>query len=277
MGGGSYSYLSASSRAHDISDKNIHEIFQAKSLNQKLDIKNKIRECRDTEEHPNTLPIIIALDVTGSMGRIPESLIKGEFAEIMNSIYEAGVEDPQVCFLAIGDVEFDNYPFQAAQFETSDQTLDEWLESICIESGGGGNDYESYILAWYFASRHTDCDAINKRDKKGILITIGDEKVTPELTKSEIESVFGDSIQSNIDYKDLYEEVISNWNTYHISASYNGKNNAFTKTWNFMEDHHIVTDRASKNISKTIVDIIKSNSLSICDSTLNSEEDIKIL
>ena len=31
---------------------------------------NVIRECCDTEEHPNTIPVILALDVTGSMGSI---------------------------------------------------------------------------------------------------------------------------------------------------------------------------------------------------------------
>lgn len=37
-----------------------------------------VRECRDSEEHPETTPIIIALDVTGSMGRIPHDLVKNQ-------------------------------------------------------------------------------------------------------------------------------------------------------------------------------------------------------
>lgn len=42
-----------------------------------MNIVGKIRECRDSEEHPESLPIIIALDVTGSMGMVPHSLITG--------------------------------------------------------------------------------------------------------------------------------------------------------------------------------------------------------
>lgn len=276
MGGGSYSYLSASSRACDRSSKSINEIFTARSMNQKLNIKDKIRECKDSDEHPNTVPIIIALDVTGSMGRIPENLIKGGFAEIMNSIYEAGVVDPQVCFLGIGDAVYDDAPLQVAQFETSDQTLDEWLESMWIEGGGGGNDSEGYILSWYFAARHTDCDAINKRNQKGILITIGDEYVTPKLTKNQIDDIFGDSVQGDVNHEDLYAEVSENWNVYHISMSYNNSmTNKLRQSWNFMGDNHIVIDRDPDNAVKSIVDIVKQNNTTSVETvvTVNSDEE----
>lgn len=276
MGGGSYSYLSASSRAYDRKDRSIGEIFTSRSMNQKLNIKNKIRECRDSDEHPNTLPIIIALDVTGSMGRIPENLIKGGFAEIMNSIYEAGVVDPQVCFLGIGDPVYDDAPLQVAQFETSDQTLDEWLESMWIEGGGGGNDSEGYILSWYFAARHTDCDAITKRNQKGILITIGDEYVTPYLTKHQIDDIFGDSVQGDFNHEDLYAEVSENWNVYHISMSYNRRmTDSLKQSWNFMGDNHIIIDRNPDNAVKSIVDIVKQNNTTSVETvvTVNSDED----
>lgn len=38
--------------------------------------KALLREARDSEAHPNSLPIIIALDVTGSMRKIPHELVK---------------------------------------------------------------------------------------------------------------------------------------------------------------------------------------------------------
>lgn len=41
-----------------------------------LDPKNVIRECCDTEEHPNTIPVILALDVTGSMGQAAVEVAK---------------------------------------------------------------------------------------------------------------------------------------------------------------------------------------------------------
>ena len=275
MGWGGYSYFSASSRAADRVDMSAAEIFKSRSMNQKMDICDKIRECCDSEEHPNTLPIIIALDVTGSMGRIPENLIKGGFAEIMNSIYEAGVVDPQVCFLGIGDPIYDDAPLQVAQFETSDQTLDEWLESMWIEGGGGGNNFEGYILSWYFAARHTNCDAITKRGQKGILITIGDEKVTPKLTKSQIRDIFGDTVQDDISCEDLFAEVSENWNTYHISMAYR-KGDSFLQSWNFLGDNHIVIDRKPENAIDAIVNIVKnhSNSDSVTPTVVSESSEI---
>ena len=198
------------------------------------------------------------------------NLIKGGFAEIMNSIYEAGIVDPQVCFLGIGDPVYDDAPLQVAQFETSDQTLDEWLESMWIEGGGGGNDSEGYILSWYFASRHTDCDAINKRNQKGILITIGDEYVTPKLTKHQIEDIFGDSVQRDIEHEDLYNEVSANWNVYHISMSYNNSmSNKLKQSWNFMGDNHIMINRDPNSAIESIVNIVRLNNTTTSVETPN--------
>ena len=44
------------------------QAFVARKLDKKLNPKNVLRECCDTDEHPNSFPIILALDVTGSMG-----------------------------------------------------------------------------------------------------------------------------------------------------------------------------------------------------------------
>lgn len=38
------------------------DMFKATNIDPALDPKNVIRECCDTEEHPNTIPVILALD-----------------------------------------------------------------------------------------------------------------------------------------------------------------------------------------------------------------------
>ena len=44
------------------------QAFVARRIDEAMNPKNVVRECCDSEEHPNTIPIILALDVTGSMG-----------------------------------------------------------------------------------------------------------------------------------------------------------------------------------------------------------------
>lgn len=52
------------------------DMFKARNIDSALDPKNVIRECCDTEEHPNTIPVILALDVTGSMNDVSVEIAK---------------------------------------------------------------------------------------------------------------------------------------------------------------------------------------------------------
>ena len=52
------------------------DMFKSRELDPALDPKNVVRECCDTEEHPNTIPVILALDVTGSMGQAAVDVAK---------------------------------------------------------------------------------------------------------------------------------------------------------------------------------------------------------
>ena len=82
MGGGSYSYARDKAVKINYSSYSREEVFSQKHISNEMNISGKIRECRDSEEHPETLPIIIALDVTGSMGTVPHKLITGDFLRL---------------------------------------------------------------------------------------------------------------------------------------------------------------------------------------------------
>lgn len=166
MGGGCYSYIRDNARKLSNSHMSREEVFQQRSMSPDMDIKNKVRECKDSEEHPETLPIIIALDVTGSMGMIPHKLITSDFPEIMKKIMDEGIAHPQVCFLGIGDQYSDYAPIQVGQFESSDELLDRWLKTIWLEGHGGGNGGESYNLAWWFAANHVSADHIEREVRR---------------------------------------------------------------------------------------------------------------
>lgn len=57
MGSGCYSYISDCSRKVSNSTKSREEVFSQKRMSSDMDIRNKVRECLDSEEHPETLAL----------------------------------------------------------------------------------------------------------------------------------------------------------------------------------------------------------------------------
>ena len=76
MGSGSWStrafasYSTSLGKDYDFKTGRISgQEYKMHYLDSSLDPKNfTIRECVNSDEHPNTIPVILALDVTGSMG-----------------------------------------------------------------------------------------------------------------------------------------------------------------------------------------------------------------
>ena len=149
-----------------------------------------VRESRDSEEHPNTTPIIIAVDVTGSMYNIIGDILKVHLPQIIKDIIDAGVPDPQLLFAAFGDQYSDSYPFQMNQFESDTEKILNSIQSMYPEQGGGGNGGESPALIWLAAGYHTELDSWFKRGKKGILFTISDENCHPNLEEEVLRRIF---------------------------------------------------------------------------------------
>lgn len=218
MGGGSYSYSNSSSRARSLATSSREAIFSNRMMSADMNIHGKVRESCDSEEHPESFPIIIGFDVTGSMGFVPELLIKGIFPEVMKNIMANGINHAQVCFVVFGDSYSDDAPIQVGQFETSDELQDKWLKTSYLEGGGGGNGGESANLVHFFAARCTKIDSFNKRAIKGILITISDERTHGSISKRDAENLFGINIEkSQITTSEILKEASESWNIYHVN------------------------------------------------------------
>ena len=194
--------------------RDAREMYTNGYLAEELDPKNVMRECCDSGEHPETIPVILALDVTGSMGN---SLIKT--AASLNEIMQHALrefKDVEFMIMGIGDLNYDKAPIQISQFE-SDVRIARHLDKIWFERGGGGNTSESYSAAWYMGLLHTSLDCW-KRGKKGIIITLGDEPLNPNLPARRLHQVTGDDLRQDIDTRALYMAASEKFDIFHIAV-----------------------------------------------------------
>lgn len=224
MGHGNWSHdaYDSLSSSKDYASKSADDIFSKTVKKDMLPKGVDVRESRDSDEHPESLAVAIFLDDTGSMGRIPENIVKNELPTLMNTIIDNGIEHPQILFGAINDHHCMTYcdaPIQIGQFESATDKLDTWLTSVAIQGGGGAQKKESYLLAWYFAGRHTSIDCFEKRNEKGFLITIGDEMSWDSVSRDVIEQIFGGEAPEDVTDKQLLEEAQRLYNVYHIHVN----------------------------------------------------------
>jgi len=269
MGFTSYSVSSRSARAETagyttVTKATMDTVFTQnlkRKIHESMDPKTiKIRESRDSATHPNTLPIIFALDETGSMGEIPVYLIKTGLPKIISKLIQKGLLDPSLLFLAIGDHECDKAPLQVGQFESGDEELDTWLTRTYIEGNGGGNAGESYLLAWYFAALHTVTDAFEKRGQKGFLFTIGDEPSLNSLPKNVLKELMEESkSQAAYSDKNLLELAQEKWNVYHFHMLEGSAGRRSLGYWQKMLGQNCIAVEDREDLADLMVKIIIDN------------------
>jgi len=249
MGSGSFTTSSftaySTSRGRTVNYKgtvtsdSLQDFYQQTHIHKDLNPYKVVRECCDSDEHPNTIPVILGLDVTGSMGRACVKTAQN-LNTIITSLYDK-FDDIEFMIMGIGDLSYDNAPIQASQFE-SDVRIAEHLDKVYMEHGGGGNGFESYTAAWYFGLHHTKLDCW-KRGKKGIIITMGDEPLNPYLPKYSLEKITGDKLEADVETKDLYELTKEKFDIYHIAID------------DFDDCYQVYKSR----VDKTFKDVLKEN------------------
>ena len=265
MGGTLYSHEDRSVRAASAGyfTKSADDIFiqnKKREIHESMEpSKALLRESRDSDVHPLSVPIIIALDVTGSMRRIPHYLVKEGLPNTVGGIVQKGVLDPAILFLAIGDHECDHYPLQVGQFESGDAELDLWLTRTYLEGGGGGNDGESYLLAWYFAANHTVTDSWDKRKEKGFLFTIGDEPCLRHLPNTSLKEIMGEGPQGSLTDKQLLEMAQEKYNVYHLHVMEGSAGERSLGYWKQLLGDHCIVIKDHTEISQKIADIVVDN------------------
>lgn len=192
-----------------------------------------IRESFDSDEYPNSKPVFIAFDITASMRKTPYTF-QQKLGQLHGLVQRKGyIEDPHFGFGAIGDARNREVaPLQVGQFE-ADNRGDAALENIYIEENGGGGNHESYELMAYYLAYHTDIDSWNKRQQKGLLFLLGDERIYATVREVDVRRYIGDAaadefkarFESNeVSTKVVFEELQKRWDVYFLfvqQGSYN--------------------------------------------------------
>ena len=192
------------------------QIFTQQVLHPRLNPKNVMRECCDSDDHPLSIPVILALDVTGSMGPASAEVAK-KMNEVMTRLYD-NIQDVEFMVMGIGDLAYDRAPIQISQFE-SDIRIAEQLDLVYMEHGGGGNAFESYTAAWYMGLYHTRLDCW-KRGRRGLIITMGDEPLNPYLPAQPLAKATGDALQADVETAPLYDEAIRKYDIFHLHVNH---------------------------------------------------------
>lgn len=262
MGSGTFDASAYRSYAATTRGKSTDDIYASRGLNKNLDPKGvKVRESRDSADNPNSTPVIIALDVTGSMGVIADVIAREGLGTLFKEILDQKpITDPHLMFMGVGDANYDRAPLQVSQFE-ADNRIVEQLTQLYLEHGGGGNSYESYNLPWYFAANHTVHDSLIKRGKRGYLFTVGDEESPKDLTKEQIEQFIGDTLERGIPTSEMLSDAQRMYDVFHIiieqgdHARHHLDN--VLNSWTSMIGQHAIRLADYHKLAETIVSTIE--------------------
>lgn len=248
MGYGNYSQAAHDALLKGRTNIPMQQVFKQSNCHPLMNPKGvKVRESRDSSDHPQSIGIVFALDVTGSMGDIPRMLATKELPTFMKVLTSCEIADPQILFMAVGDAYSDNAPLQAGQFESTADLMDQWLTWSYLEAGGGGSGEESYELGMYFLAMHTAMDCVEKRNKKGYLFMTGDEMPYPALSKNIVEAVIGDKLDEDLACEEIVAELQKTFVPFFIIPDF-VRAKRCERRWRDLLGDHVLTMEDSRDI-----------------------------
>jgi hypothetical protein len=245
MGHGNYSHAAHAAILADRGSKSANEVFSQRGCHALMNPHGlKMRESRDSADHPESLGIVFALDVTGSMGDIPKMLAQRDLPNFMKTLGTCKIADPQIMFMAIGDATSDKAPLQIGQFESTAELMDQWLTWSYLEGGGGGTGSESYELAFYTLAQHTDLDCWAKRKKRGYLMMTGDELPYPAVSRHQVESLVGEHLDEDIPIEEVIAAAAETYNLFFLIPDLQRRKRCEPRWRELLGDHVICMESA---------------------------------
>ncbi len=152
-------------------------------------------------------PLIVAVDVTGSMSNWPFEIFD-RLPLLFNTLSQYR-EDVEICFAAIGDAAYDDWPLQVTEF-ASGYDLEQLLGSLYGE-GGGGDGPEGYGLFAHWVNTHVETPNAEERP---FLIVFGDAPMHPTVPHQQIAHLLGDRTNGDVSAFKAWQTTCRNWNTW---------------------------------------------------------------
>jgi hypothetical protein len=172
----------------------------------------------------STNPLIIAVDVTGSMANWPFEIF--DRLPLLYNTLSQYREDLEICFVAIGDAGCDRWPLQVTTF-ASGYDLEQLLGSLYGE-GGGGDAPESYGLFAHWVNTHVTTPNVKELP---FLIVFGDAPMHPTTPAGQISHYLGDEKAKDIDSLEVWQQVCKKWNTWFLRRPTGRPGDEVDKQW----------------------------------------------
>lgn len=257
MGGGGYSRSVGSSSTKStsrlggsMSSGMASSKLSGSSLHKDLDPLKRTIKCESSS------PILIWLDVTGSnieFAKVTYDKAPMFYGQIEIQKY---LDDFTLSVSAVGDAHSDSVPVQAAPFEKG-LKVDEQLEKLYLEGGGGGQKQESYELAAYYTLMHCDISEANVP----FCFFIADEYPYFQIDPQQVQEHIGDTDVGTLDSKEVFTELLDKFkgNVFVILNEYfgggnKGANKMIYEGWcQVLPSEHII--RVTEE--KSVIDLIR--------------------
>lgn len=158
-------------------------------------------------------PIVVAVDVTGSMSHWPYEIF--DRLPLLYQTLSQYREDVEISFVAIGDATSDRYPLQVCDFAKG-IALEDQLNGLYGEGGGGGTVRESYELFAYYLLNN--CRA--PEAKRPFLILYGDEGFYEDVSAKHIRHYLGGQASRSVSSLRIWKALSESWNIFHLRKPY---------------------------------------------------------
>jgi 8-oxo-dGTP pyrophosphatase MutT (NUDIX family) len=197
-----------------------------RSLHVDLDPRVKELECK-----AGTTPIVVAVDVTGSMGNWTK-IIWDKLPMFYGQLKMQGYcVEPSMSFAAVGDALTDSAPLQVGNFAQGLE-IDNVVGKVWLEGRGGANDKESYDLAAYYYAEHVK--VLDAAAKPFFFIT-GDEGLHGDIQSEKVKSWLpsGDKHVRELTTRQIFQELQQKFHVFHLKKSYHkqDKDVAILEQW----------------------------------------------